>query len=330
MKLLSLLFVATLLLVNSFQQSQEPAELQEARTLNESAVKLFNQGKYDEAMPLAKRALQIREKLLPRTDEQISSSLTNLGEIYLAQKDYKQAKEIFLRLLQIQEELFGGDDPNLSFTLDRLAVLYYVAGHYNETEEAYKRGLALREKSLGENDALVAQSWFALGEFYRFRRELKPSLESYKKALTIYAARGGIMTPDFERAADGIACLGYDHRKRELFEELRTLRRQLSGREAPRDPNEGGVMNGRALSLPQPEYPGAAAARRLRGTVIVKVDIDETGTVVNARDMCQGPPFLSEAAVAAAWKARFSPTSLDGVPVKVSGIIQYNFTSRFR
>lgn len=330
MKTLILLFLVTLFSVNTFNPTQEPTALNEARTLNESAVKLFNQGKYDEAAPLAKRALQIRENLLPRTDAQISSSLTNLGEIYLAQKDYKAAKEVFQRLLAIQEELFGRDDANVSFTLDRLAVVYYVAGNYAETEAAYKRSLALREKELGENDALVAQSHFALGEFYRFRREVKPSFESYKRALTIYAARGGVMTEDFERTADGITCLGFNHRKDEILEELQTLKGQLSGRAAPSKVNQGGVLNGRALSLPQPEYPGAAAARRLQGLVVVKVEIDETGTVVNAKDMCQGPPFLSEAAVAAAWKARFSPTKLDGVPVKVIGIIKYNFTSRFR
>ena len=329
MKTFSLLLLATLLLTN-FASLQEPAELLEARTLNESAVKLYNQGKYDEALPLAKRALQIREKLLPRTDAQLSSSLTNLGEIYLAKKDYKAAREVFRRLLQIQEELFGRDDVNLAFTLDRLALLYFAAENYDESEAAYKRSLALREKALGENDVMVAQAWFALAEFYRFRKELEPSLESYKRSLSIYAAREGVTSPQFERAADGIACLGYDHDKRAVFEELRKLRKQLSGRNTTSESNEGMVLNGRALSLPKPDYPGGAAARRLQGIVIVKVEIDETGTVVNAKDMCQGPPFLSEASVAAAWKARFSPTILNGQPVKVSGVIRYNFTSRFR
>lgn len=310
--------------------AQEPAELEEARALNESAVKLFNAGRYDEALPPAKRALQLREKLLPRTDAQISSSLTNLGEIYLAKKDYKPAKEMFLRLLQIQEELFGPDDPDISLTLDRLAVLYYVAGNYDATEAAYKRSLALREKSLGENDALVAQALFSLGEFYRFRRELKPALENYKRALTIYGARGGVTTSEFERAADGFACLGYDHRKPELFKELSTLRQQLSGREAPTEFEPGMILNGRAIELPQPQYPAAALQRRLTGNVVVKVQIDETGKVIKANDMCAGPPYLSEAAVAAAWKARFTPTKLSGMPVKVNGVIQYNFTRRFR
>ena len=55
---------------------------------------------------------------------------------------------------------------------------------------------------------------------------------------------------------------------------------------------------------------------------------DEKGKVLSATDMCQGPPFLTEAAINSAMKARFTPTLLYGQPVKVTGVIVYNF--RFR
>lgn len=327
MKLLSLLFLATLLLVN---QPQESPALEKSNGLNESAVKLYNQGKYNEALPLAKRALEIRDKLLPRTDPRISSSLTNLGEIYLAQKDYKPARETFQRLLQIQEESFGPDDVNLAFTLDRLAVLFYVARNSRETEAAYKRALALREKALGANDVQVAESWFKLGEFYRFERDLEPALDSYKRALNLYGKLTGTTTREFERASDGFACLGYDHHKPELFKELTMIRKQFSGSETPDEAEALRVLNGQAISLPHLQYPIAAVRRRLSGIVIVKVQINESGNVVEATDMCKGPPFLSEAAVAAARKARFMPTLINGRPVKVSGVLRYTFNRLFR
>ena len=327
MKTFSLLLLATLLLTIFY--SQEPAELQEASTLTETATKLFNQGKYAEAISPAKRALELREKLLPRTDPRVASALSNLGEIYLGKKDYKPAREVFLRLLQIQEEVFGPEDVNLVFTLDRLAVIYFVGGNFEETEAAYKRSLALREKSLGVDDPQVGEVWFALGEFYRYRRKLEPAVASYKRALTIYGKRS-IDSAEFERTSDGFACLGYDHRKPELFKELTAIRKQLAGPDGPKDPEPGMVLNGRAIELPQPSYPAEAQQRRLMGMIVVKVEIDETGKVIKATDMCQGLPYLSEAAVAAAWKARFTPTKLSGMPVKVKGVIQYNFTRRFR
>jgi TonB family protein len=326
MKLLSLLFLATLLFTTSFNSQQESPELQEATALNDSAVKLFNSGKYDEAMVAAKRALQIRDKLLPRNDPRISSSLNNLGEIYLAKKDYKPAKEVYIRLLQIQEELFGPEDVNLAYTLDRLAPVYFVAGNDRETEFAYKRSLALREKALGPEDVQVAHSVVALAEFYRLSKNLEPALENYSRALKLYAELTGLKSREFERAREGFACLAYEHHKPELFDQLTAIQKQLSGSDEPAGSENMSVLNGRALSLPKPEYPVAAAARRLKGLVVVKVEIDEAGNVTAARDMCQGPPFLSEASLAAARKARFTPPMLDGRAVKMTGVIQYNFT----
>jgi TonB family protein len=335
MKTLTVLSLTTLLVVNTLnspQQStpQEPAELQEATALNDSAVKLFNQGKYDAALSPAKRSLQIRDKLLPRTDPRISSSLSNLGEIYFAQKDYKGAKDVYLRLLKIQEELYGPDNVYLAFTLDRLAVVHYVAGNDGETEAAYKRALELREKGLGPDDVQVAQSLFALAEFYRFRKKLEPALEYYRRALRLYGKLGKTMTPEFERTIDGFACLGYDHHKPALWQELVELRKEVTGRLTTIEAQGVTVLNGRAVTLPKPEYPGIALERRLTGVVVVKVEIDEAGNVAAARDMCQGLPYLSEAAVGAAWKARFTPTTINGQPVRVRGVIQYNFTRRFR
>ncbi len=86
----------------------------------------------------------------------------------------------------------------------------------------------------------------------------------------------------------------------------------------------GGVLNGKAIELPQPPYPPAAFAVHASGTVSVQVLIDEDGHVVSANAV-SGHPLLRSAAVQAAHSARFSPTLLGGQPVKVSGVINYNF-----
>ncbi|MGH9819144.1 MAG: energy transducer TonB, partial [Pyrinomonadaceae bacterium] len=86
----------------------------------------------------------------------------------------------------------------------------------------------------------------------------------------------------------------------------------------------GGVLNGKAISLPKPPYPPAARAVRASGAVSVQVVIDESGHVISA-SAASGHPLLRGAAVEAARGARFSPTLLSGQAVKVSGIITYNF-----
>jgi protein TonB len=97
-------------------------------------------------------------------------------------------------------------------------------------------------------------------------------------------------------------------------------------KKAPPKTVSGGVLNGKATSLPKPAYPAAAKAIRAGGAVSVQVLIDESGRVVSASAV-SGHPLLRAAAVAAAQGARFSPTLLSGQPVKVSGVITYNFVA---
>lgn len=111
---------------------------------------------------------------------------------------------------------------------------------------------------------------------------------------------------------------------------------------------KGGILNGKALRLPQPEYPSEAKAAGLEGTVFVDVEIDEFGEVVSAvasteprkaydsrdgakpveREMPLADPILREAAERAAMQAKFSPTRLNNKPVRVLGTIAYNFAIR--
>jgi TonB family protein len=84
------------------------------------------------------------------------------------------------------------------------------------------------------------------------------------------------------------------------------------------------ILNGRAIYLPKPIYSQMARQVRASGTVVVQILIDETGKVISAHAV-SGHPVLLPEAVKAAYQARFSPTILGEQPVKVSGVINYNF-----
>lgn len=86
----------------------------------------------------------------------------------------------------------------------------------------------------------------------------------------------------------------------------------------------GGVLNGKAKSLPVPVYPQDAHDEDAAGAVAIQVLINEEGQVYSAHPV-SGHPLLGRSARLAACNARFSPTLLQGNPVKVSGVITYNF-----
>lgn len=93
-----------------------------------------------------------------------------------------------------------------------------------------------------------------------------------------------------------------------------------------RAPISGGVLNGKATSLPVPEYPASARQARASGTVVVQVTIDEYGNVTVAKAV-SGHLLLQQASVTAAQQAKFAPTFFMGEPVKVSGVITFNFAA---
>ncbi|HYY96856.1 MAG TPA: cytochrome c oxidase assembly factor Coa1 family protein [Pyrinomonadaceae bacterium] len=96
------------------------------------------------------------------------------------------------------------------------------------------------------------------------------------------------------------------------------------GSSSNRVPVSGGVLNGKAVSKPEPAYPPIAKAAKASGTVTVQVTVDEAGNVISATAI-SGHPLLQQAAVAAARQARFTPYKLNGSPVKVTGVLTYNF-----
>jgi protein TonB len=98
-------------------------------------------------------------------------------------------------------------------------------------------------------------------------------------------------------------------------------------KKAPPKKVSGGVLNGKAISLPKPPYPAAARAVHASGAVNVQVTIDVSGNVISASAV-SGHPLLRQVAEQAARGAKFTPTVLSGQPVVVTGVIIYNFVAQ--
>jgi len=124
-----------------------------ARSLHDLAKLYHAQGKFDEAEPLDKRALAIREKVIlsiyicysnnfiltlyeqkvfGKFHVEIARSLHNLGELYFAKSRYSQAKALYRRSIAILEEALGSNHLKVAVGLQGLAKLYYKIGKYEE------------------------------------------------------------------------------------------------------------------------------------------------------------------------------------------------------
>ena len=89
-------------------------------------------------------------------------------------------------------------------------------------------------------------------------------------------------------------------------------------------PIDGGALDTKAISKPKAVLSEEAKRLKLSGRITVKVIVDENGKVVSAVAQ-NGPAALREAAEAAAKGATFAPVTQDGITVRVTGTLTYDF-----
>ncbi|HXU09909.1 MAG TPA: energy transducer TonB [Blastocatellia bacterium] len=84
------------------------------------------------------------------------------------------------------------------------------------------------------------------------------------------------------------------------------------------------ILQGKAIERVVPVYPELMKKIRLQGDVSIEVIVSPDGRVESARAV-SGHPMLASAAVDAARRWRFGPTLLNGIPVRVTGVIVFVF-----
>ena len=144
MKLLLTIGMAALLLLPATSAFAEGAGI-EWDILSQEAVSLYQNGQYDRAATVAKKALEVAEKGVGPDHPDVATSLNNLALPYASRGQYEQAEPLYLRSLAIWEKTLGPDDPSVAASLNNLAMLYVSQGQYDKAEPLYQRSLAIRE-----------------------------------------------------------------------------------------------------------------------------------------------------------------------------------------
>lgn len=302
-------------------------ELKEAAQQTSAAIGFYREGKFNDALTAAKRALELREKVLPEDHALVNVSLNNLGQIYFAKENYSEALEIFLRLKAAYEKSLPPGHANYDALLRSLAASYFYLGKDSEAEKTFQHWLALREAAHGAEHTQVAQAVYALASFYQFRGKPKQAEPLFARAIAIWEKTIGADQTLYMTALEHYSCILRKSGREQEAETMETRARKIISTEYNgkiAESLKGGLLNGKAISKPSPGYPIEARDLRVSGTVVVQILVDEKGKVLQACAV-SGPQLLMTASERAAYAARFSPTLLGGVPVKVRGVITYNY-----
>jgi len=181
--------------------------VREAGALTQETERLYAQGKYAEAIPIAEQALAIIEKSRGRDHPDTAASLNNLAALYQAEGAYEKAEPLYQRALAILEKALGPNDPNTASCLNNLAMLYHSKGDYPKAEPLYQRALAINEKALGPNHPGTATSVNNLAELYRLEGLYQKAEPLYQRALAILEKALGRDHPDTVASLNNLAIL---------------------------------------------------------------------------------------------------------------------------
>lgn len=160
-------------------------ELQDLKRLEEEAERLKSNQKYDQAILVLTRALEVREQTPGIKPIEIASALSDLGELSFLAGKYEQAVGFMTRALTIREKELPADDPLIADTLSDLAAVYIRKGDLVTSEPMMQRALSVQEKSYGPNSIQVAQTLNNLATLYEERGDRKTAEPLFKRSLAI-------------------------------------------------------------------------------------------------------------------------------------------------
>ena len=217
--------------------AQSSPELEEAERLTDEAYKLYQQGKYAEAVPLIQQALAIRRRILGDDHPDTAISLNNLALLYSAQGRYGEAESLYKQALAIVRRVLGEDHPNTAISLSSLALLYQSQGRYGEAEPLHQQALAIVRRVLGEDHPDTATGLNNLADLYRAQGRYGEAETLYQQALAIRRRVLGEDHPNTATSLNNLALLyrtqGRYGEAEPLHQKALAIRRRVLGEDHP-------------------------------------------------------------------------------------------------
>jgi CHAT domain-containing protein/Flp pilus assembly protein TadD len=176
-----------------------------ADELYHRAEKLDEEGKYQEALSLAKQALMLVQKTIGEKDPDAAAYHSMFGHVLVRLERYAEAQPVLEKALAIRQKFLGDEHPYTLTCLNNLAANLDDMKRYAEAAVLYRRVLDLRRRILGEENAETADSYTNLAICLKLQRKYSEADLHTQKALAIYRKTLGEEHPKTANAYTGLA-----------------------------------------------------------------------------------------------------------------------------
>ena len=123
--------------------------------------------------------------------QDISETLSNLGNICKMHCEFNVAKTYFKNSLDIRIRLLGDQNVDVASGYNDLALIHQDLGDLKQAKEYQQRGLEIEHKKLGAEHVSVAISCSNLALIHKDLRELRKAEEYQKRGLDIFVKKLG-------------------------------------------------------------------------------------------------------------------------------------------
>ncbi|MDF5714663.1 MAG: CHAT domain-containing protein [Rhizonema sp. NSF051] len=205
--------------------------------LNSQVVKLVGEGNLQQAIIVAKQAVNLANNLQFTAHPAYCDSLNNLAELYRLQGYFLQAKSLFIEVLTVRKNLLGEEHSDVAQSLNNLATFYYSQGNYSEAEKLFSEALELWKRLLGDEHPEIATNLNNLAEIYREQGQYLKSEEKHLEVLAMRKRLFGKEHSDIIQTLNNLAVL-YESQGRyseaeKIYLEALAMVKALFGEEHP-------------------------------------------------------------------------------------------------
>jgi tetratricopeptide (TPR) repeat protein len=116
------------------------------------------QEKYEEALSVVSRLIELRTKRYGADDASTAIAMHGSAEILLIQKRFSEAEKMQRRALAVMEKKLGQAHFNTAVALHNLGTILSLQKRYKEGEEYLRRALVAKEKALKPGHLSIAHT----------------------------------------------------------------------------------------------------------------------------------------------------------------------------
>lgn len=252
-------------------EERTESQLEQAQEAYERATKLYETGRYADALIHGRQALALTEAVLGGTHLETARCLDLLGVLHRLQGNSAEAEPLLLRGLELREAALDKRHPDIASSLDHLASLYKAQGLYDRAVPLYERALAIQEKAHGQNHPQVAVVLSNLARLYSEQGQYERAEPLYKRALAIQQAAHGKDHPQVASSLNNLASLYMNLGSYERAEPLAVRALFLQQRALPKNhPDIASSLNNLALIFARQGDVARAEPRYRRALAIIE------------------------------------------------------------